>query len=83
MCLAQGHNAVMPVRLEPATPRSRVKHSTTEPIPESDLGFNYMYFSALHFTHLVILKLGQIDLLYSWSKFGELRCNKLKSKYGN
>ena len=27
MCLAQGHK---PVRLEPAAPRSRVKHSTTE-----------------------------------------------------
>ena len=28
--LAQGHNTVMPVRLEPAAPRSEVKHSTTE-----------------------------------------------------
>ena len=26
MCLALGHNAVMPVRFEPETPRSRVKH---------------------------------------------------------
>ena len=32
MCLAQGHNAVTPVRLEPAAPRSRVKLSTTEPL---------------------------------------------------
>ena len=32
MCLAQGHNAVTPVRLKPAAPRSRVKHSTTEPL---------------------------------------------------
>ena len=32
MCLAQGHNAVMWVRLEPAAPRSWVKHSTTEPL---------------------------------------------------
>ena len=31
MCLAQGHNAVTPVRLKP-TPWSRVKHSTTEPL---------------------------------------------------
>ena len=31
MCLAQGHNTVTPVRLEPAASRSRVKHSTTEP----------------------------------------------------
>ena len=31
MCLAHGHNAVPPVRLKPATPRSRVKLSITEP----------------------------------------------------
>ena len=30
MCLAQGHNTVMPARLEPTAPWSRVKHSTTE-----------------------------------------------------
>ena len=30
--LAQGHNAVPPMRLEPATPRSRVKYSTAEPL---------------------------------------------------
>ena len=29
MCLAHGPNAVPLVRLEPATPRSRVNHSTT------------------------------------------------------
>ena len=28
--LLKDHNAVTPVRLEPAAPRSRVKHSTTE-----------------------------------------------------
>ena len=32
MCLAQGHNAVTPVRLKPATPWSRVEHSTIEPM---------------------------------------------------
>ena len=32
MCLAQGHNTVIPVRLEPATPQPRVKHYTTEPL---------------------------------------------------
>ena len=32
MCPAQGHNAVTPVRLEPAAPQCRVKHSTTEPL---------------------------------------------------
>ena len=32
MCLAQGHNTVMPVRLKPVAPLSRVKHSSTEPL---------------------------------------------------
>ena len=31
MCLAQGHNAVTQVRLEPVAPRTQVRHSTTEP----------------------------------------------------
>ena len=30
MCLAQGQNAVMPVKLNPTTPRSQDKHSITE-----------------------------------------------------
>ena len=30
--LLKDHNAVIPVRLEPAALRSRVKHSTTEPL---------------------------------------------------
>ena len=32
MCLAQGHNTLMPVRLEPATVRYLVNDSTTEPL---------------------------------------------------
>ena len=32
MCLAKGHNAVTQVRLKPVAPRSRVKHSPTEPL---------------------------------------------------
>ena len=32
MCLAQGHNASMLVRLKPGTPLSRDKHSTTVPL---------------------------------------------------
>ena len=32
MCLAQGHNAVTLVRLEPVTPRSQVKHSSIKPL---------------------------------------------------
>ena len=38
MCLAQGHNSVMPVRLVPAALRSRVKHSTTEQLRSHILG---------------------------------------------
>ena len=32
MCLAHGHNTVALVRLKPAAPRPRVKHSSTEPL---------------------------------------------------
>ena len=32
MCLAQEHNAVTLVKLEPTTPLSPVKHSATEPL---------------------------------------------------
>ena len=37
MCLAQGHNTVTLVKLEPVAPPSRVKLSATEPLlsPES------------------------------------------------
>ena len=34
-CLAQGNKVVATVRLKPATPRSPVKHSTTELQPSS------------------------------------------------
>ena len=40
MCLAQGHNAVTQVRLEPPVPRSRIKHSTTETLRSSFLFCN-------------------------------------------
>ena len=36
MCLAQGHNAVTPVRLKLVAPRSPVKHSTTKPLCSLD-----------------------------------------------
>ena len=32
MCLAQGHNAMTLVRLEPENPPSRVNHSSTKPL---------------------------------------------------
>ena len=52
MCLAQGHNVVTPMRLKPGGPRSRVKHSTTEPLcsQEQVNGFllNRMYMMLGH-----------------------------------
>ena len=39
LCLAQGHNAVKPVRLKTAAPWSRVKHSTTEPLRSNPAAF--------------------------------------------
>ena len=42
MCLAQGHNAVTPVRLEPAALGSRVKHSTTGPLGPQTLSLDYI-----------------------------------------
>ena len=50
MCLTQGHNAVTPVRLEPAALRSRVKHSTTEPLRSLplDIGLSLIDLLPLH-----------------------------------
>ena len=51
MGLAQGHNAVTPVRLEPAASRSPVKHSTTEQLRSLfvyfDLSYSITYRSEL------------------------------------
>ena len=47
MCHAQGHNAVTPVRLEPAALRSGIKHSPTERA------------TALPLVHLSVHKLNQ------------------------
>ena len=45
MCLAQGQNTVTRVRLEPAAPRSQVKHSTTEPLCSSCIEMISVKFS--------------------------------------
>ena len=41
MCPAEGHSTVAPVMLEPAILRSRVKHSTTEPLRSQSGGVIY------------------------------------------
>ena len=55
MCLAQGHNAVKSVMLEPAAPRSRDKHYTTEPPEEWKIFWKFKTYKvklSLGFTHL-------------------------------
>ena len=60
MCLAQGHTAVMPVRPEPASPRSRVQHSTTEPLRSP---INFMLSLVEHGTSFITVPLA--DFLVS------------------
>ena len=53
MCLAQGHNTVTLMRLEPATPWSQVKHFTTEPLCSQTNGLeNIQYFKLCLFNPL-------------------------------
>ena len=44
MCLAQGHNTVMPMRFEPEAPRSRVEHFTTELLRSIYNGTSEVYY---------------------------------------
>ena len=41
MCLAIGHNTDSPVRLEPATARSLVERSKTEPLRQGTLVLSF------------------------------------------
>ena len=52
MCLAQGHNAVTPVKLKSAAPPFRVKHSTTEPLGSLDVACVGMMVLCLTVTFL-------------------------------
>ena len=47
MCLAQGHNALMPVKLEPVALRYRVKHSTTACFIKKEEDFYTVYTCSL------------------------------------
>ena len=56
MCLAQGHNTVMPVRLEHEAPQSSVKHSTTEPLGSFNMqcsGFIMLYLGFIGTGHVI------------------------------
>ena len=55
MFLTQEHNAVLPARLEPATPLSQVKPSTTEPLgikghTESSQSILFIHYKASIYT---------------------------------
>ena len=55
MCLAEGHKAVTPVRLEPAASRSRVKHSNTEPLRSRGIDDVKLVLQILHHKLLSLL----------------------------
>ena len=87
MCLTKGHNAVTLVRLEPAAPRSRVKHSTTEPLLshfivfaskiKSSLKCTWIYAvdvkSRNHYSELTLVMLN--TLIYSSPMFILITCS--------
>ena len=73
MCLSQGQNAVPPVRLEPATLRSRAKYSTTEPLRSLiylPTGvFNQSCLSSAHFLNARTLPI--LSSSFSFSSFSD------------
>ena len=62
MCFAQGHNAVPPMRLEPATLRTRVNHSTTEALRSLRNVERYLY-SCINFCDIMASQ-AQISAVY-------------------
>ena len=51
MRLAQGHNAVKPVSLEPEAPQAQVKHSTTEQLRSLSLSISILKFEQVILTN--------------------------------
>ena len=66
MSLAQGHNAVMQVWLEPIIPRSQVRHSTTEPLRfHHSLWTSKVHkggYSIKQFAHLTVIQWDIFDI---------------------
>ena len=57
-----------PVRLEPTAPRSRVKHSTTEPLRSLQLQGSYCKlgnFLEFYFREIILYQNGEITLLFT------------------
>ena len=72
MCLAQGHNSVTPVRLEPLALRSRVKHSTTKPLRSlcsilTTVNINICFGCVKETSHLAV-SLHTQNLMFDWGK---------------
>ena len=77
MSLAQEHNAVTQTRFEPAIPRSRVKHSTTEPLRSLKRMFKLLDKTMstvytlkspmeMHYGNIIILQMRHIASVTSW-----------------
>ena len=66
MCLAQEHNTVPPVRIEPAAPRSRVEHSTTEPLCSFDNDVEKWNAYALNYC--VLVNISSSTLVHSFTR---------------
>ena len=65
--LLKDHNAVMPVRLKPAALRSRVKHSTTEPLHSlSDVVFIVLINVKMPTTVGILTFMNRINFVLSW-----------------
>ena len=83
MCLAQGHNAVTLVRLEPSTPQSRVKNSTTEPkcslTSVFNLDLSWFCFSILTTGCLSFMSLDTVYKIRSFKKSVERICMSFKT----
>ena len=78
MCLAQGHNALTSARLEPAASRSRVKHSTTEPLSSSMYSLYSMYsLHSLYSLHTVNSEIFAMVLFSRNFAYAKFRGNKI------
>ena len=69
MCLAQGHNAVTPVKLKPATRLSRVKHSTTDPLGSLIINITKLWWHLCALT-LMFLHITETDEIITQENYG-------------
>ena len=76
MCLAQRHNAVTPVRLEPTTPWSRVKIFTTQPL----LSQHFVYLThTCAFIKIVRFNKSLFKMSEFWQSLEKVQCTLVNS----